>query len=76
MRERRRYLISKQTKLKRFSKVEEQALMTRRSFTKSGLQYKAMFVARGVFLVVGYFRTQGERRNAQRGERDVGHATG
>ena len=52
MRERRRYLISKQTKLKRFSKVEEQALMTRRSFTKSGLQYKAMFVARGVFLVV------------------------
>jgi len=49
--------------------------MIRRSCTKSGHQYKAMFVARSVFLVVGYFHTWGERRIAQPGERDVGHAT-
>ena len=34
--------------------------MTRRSCTKSGQRYKAMFAARSVLLVVGYLRTQGE----------------
>ena len=34
--------------------------MTRRSCTKSGHRYEAMFVARSVLLVVGYLRTQEE----------------
>ena len=66
----------KQAKLKGFSKVKEQAPMMRRGCTKSGHRDKAMFVARRVFLVVGYFRTEGDRRNAQPGERDVGQSTG
>lgn len=66
----------KQAKLKGFSKVKEQAPMMRRGCTKSGHRDKAMFVARRVFLVVGYFRTEGDGRNAHPGEKDVGHATG
>ena len=67
----------KQTnKIETVQRSRRASRMTRRSCTKSGLQYEAMFVVRGVFLVVGYFRTKGERRNAQRGESDVGHATG